>query len=244
MTDALAGEFPGVDFNFSQYIEDNVEEAASGVKGENSVKLFGNDLEMLEKTADKIKDVMATVPGITDLAVLNSLGQPTVRIDVDRARAARYGLAPGDINATVQAAIGGQAAGNLYEDGSDRQLPDHRAAGAGIPAEPGGDPPHHDRRAEPERQRRRADPADRRGARCSLVSGASFIYREQQERYIPDQVQRARPRPGQRGAGGAAEGRRAGAAAGRLSPGMGRRVRQSAGGARSAWRSSCRSASC
>ena len=94
MTQQLTDEFPGVDFNFSQYIEDNVEEAASGVKGENSVKLYGGDLEILEKTANKIKDVMATVPGIADLAVLASLGQPTVRIDVDRARAARYGLAP------------------------------------------------------------------------------------------------------------------------------------------------------
>ncbi|MBV8684595.1 MAG: efflux RND transporter permease subunit, partial [Caulobacteraceae bacterium] len=98
LNDDLTSRFPGVDFNFSQNIEDNVEEAASGVKGENSVKLFGGDLETLQKTAEKIKDVMATVPGITDLAVFNSLGQPTVRIDVDRAKAARYGLAPGDVN--------------------------------------------------------------------------------------------------------------------------------------------------
>ncbi len=123
MTGELQGLFPGVDFNFSQYIEDNVEEAASGVKGENSVKLYGGDLETLEKTADKIKAVMEKIPGITDLGVFNSLGQPTVKIDIDRARAARYGLAPGDINSTVQAAIGGQAAGNLYEDGSDRNFP-------------------------------------------------------------------------------------------------------------------------
>ena len=93
MTSQLTAEFPGVDFNFSQYIEDNVEEAASGVKGENSVKLFGGDLQTLEKTAAKIKDVMATVPGVTDLGVFAELGQPTVRIDIDRARAARYGLA-------------------------------------------------------------------------------------------------------------------------------------------------------
>jgi cobalt-zinc-cadmium resistance protein CzcA len=122
---AVADEFPGVDFNFSQYIEDNVEEAASGVKGENSVKLFGNDLDMLQATAERDRQqVMAGVPGIADLAVFNSLGQPTVEIDIDRdMRAARYGLAPGDINAVVQAAIGGQAAGNLYEDGSDRNFP-------------------------------------------------------------------------------------------------------------------------
>src|ERR1700723_1731335 len=105
MTEALEQQFPGVDFNFSQYIQDNVEEAASGVKGENSVKVYGNDLETLEKTADRIAAVLAKVPGITDLAVLHSLGQPPIRIDVDRVRAARYGLAPGDINAVVQAAL-------------------------------------------------------------------------------------------------------------------------------------------
>jgi cobalt-zinc-cadmium resistance protein CzcA len=184
MTEQLQGQFPGVEFNFSQYIEDNVEEAASGVKGENSVKLYGNDLETLAKTAEKIKAVMQTVPGITDLAVLESLGQPTVRIDIDRARAARYGLAPGDINATVQAAIGGQAAGNLYEEGSDRNFPivvrlapefrNDLAAirritiGAPNPTGTGIVPiPLVD------------------VAQVSLVSGASFIYREQQERYIP-----------------------------------------------------------
>ncbi len=183
MTAQLEDEFPGVDFNFSQYIEDNVEEAASGVKGENSVKIYGGDLEVLERTANKMKDVLATVPGITDLAVLSSLGQPTIRIDVDRARAARYGLAPGDVNATVTAAIGGQAAGNLYEDGSDRNFPiivrlapeyrqsldairriDVGAAGAG-----GGVV-----------QVALSDVADVR-----LTTGASFIYREGQERYIP-----------------------------------------------------------
>jgi cobalt-zinc-cadmium resistance protein CzcA len=184
MMQRLQGEFPGVDFNFSQYIEDNVEEAASGVKGENSVKLFGGDLETLEKTANKIKDVMASVPGITDLGVFSSLGQPTVRIDIDRARAARYGLAPGDINTTVQAAIGGQAAGNLYEDGSDRNFPimvrlapeyrksldaiRHIVVGAPNPNGNGVVPvPLSD------------------VATIRLTSGASFIYREGQERYIP-----------------------------------------------------------
>jgi cobalt-zinc-cadmium resistance protein CzcA len=90
MTEALTQQFPGVDFNFSQYIEDNVEEAASGVKGENSVKVYGNDLETLEHTANQIAKIMADVPGVTDLAVLRSLGQPTIRIDVDRARAAGW----------------------------------------------------------------------------------------------------------------------------------------------------------
>jgi cobalt-zinc-cadmium resistance protein CzcA len=100
----LQSEFLGVEFNFSQYLQDNVSEAVSGVKGENSIKLFGNDLEALTKTANQIKEVLATVRGITDLAVFTSLGQPTVQIDVDRARAGRYGLTPGDINSTVRAA--------------------------------------------------------------------------------------------------------------------------------------------
>ena len=181
---ALVARFPGVDFNFSQNIQDNVEEAASGVKGENSVKLFGPDLEVLQATADKIRDVMAKVPGVTDLEVLDSLGQPTVRIDVDRARAARYGLSPGDVNATVQAAVGGQAAGNLYEEGSDRNFPmivrlapEYRRSleairGITIGAQgPGGNGVV---------QIPLSDVADVR-----LVSGAAFIYRENQERYIP-----------------------------------------------------------
>src|SRR5262249_12521925 len=113
----------GVEFNFSQYLQDNVAEAVSGVKGENSIKLFGNDLQVLSDTAEKIKAVLATVPGITDLAVFTSLGQPTVQIEIDRARAARYGLSPGDINTTIRLAIGGDSAGDMYEPGSDRHFP-------------------------------------------------------------------------------------------------------------------------
>src|SRR5260370_16581136 len=81
----------------------------SGVKGENSIKLFGDDLEKLEATANQITQVMKTVPGVVDLGILSELGQPNLLIQVDRQRAARYGVAPGDVNATVQAAIGGEA---------------------------------------------------------------------------------------------------------------------------------------
>jgi cobalt-zinc-cadmium resistance protein CzcA len=123
INDELQVPFPGVSFNFSQYIEDNVEEAASGIKGENSVKVFGGDLATLEHIATKIRAAMWTVRGITDLAIFDALGQLTLTIDIDRDRVARYGLAPGDINATIQAGIGGQAAGNLYEPGSDRNFP-------------------------------------------------------------------------------------------------------------------------
>ena len=158
MTQRLKAQFPGVDFNFSQYIQDNVEEAASGVKGENSVKLFGNDLAVLQRPPEAIQTIMADVPGIADLAVFNSLGQPTVRIDVDRARAARFGLAPGDVNAVVQAAIGGQAAGNLYEPGSDRNFPIMVRLSRELPRQLRRHSPHHHRCSESAR-RRRADTA-------------------------------------------------------------------------------------
>jgi heavy metal efflux system protein len=185
LTRALQAEFPGVEFNFSQYIQDNVEEAASGVKGENSVKLYGNDLATLAGLAQKIRSVLQTVPGVTDLGVLNPLGQPTIRIDIDRARAARLGLSPGDINATLQAAIGGQAAGDLYEGGSDRHFPMIVRLAQQY-------------RGDPEAIRRiTIGAADTSGsgamvpvplgdvARVELISGPSFIYREHQERYVP-----------------------------------------------------------
>jgi cobalt-zinc-cadmium resistance protein CzcA len=181
---ALKTQFPGVEFNFSQYIEDNVEEAASGVKGENSVKLFGNDLAVLEKTAARIEQVLGSVSGIVDIAVLNSLGQPTIAIEIDRARAARYGLAPGDINTTVAAAIGGQAAGNLYEQGSDRNFPmvvrlapKYRESLDAIRRITVGAPNPNGNGVVPIPL---TDVAD-----VKLVSGASFIYRENQQRYIP-----------------------------------------------------------
>jgi cobalt-zinc-cadmium resistance protein CzcA len=184
MTNSLEEKFPGVDFNFSQYIQDNVEEAASGVKGENSVKVYGNDLETLEKTADSIAAVLAKVPGIEDLAVLRSLGQPTIRIDVDRVRAARYGLAPGDVNAVVQTAIGGQSAGDLYEGSSDRHFP--MMVRLAAPFRQSLDAIRHIPIAAPASsgngviQIPLEDVADVR-----LVSGAAFIYREQQQRYVP-----------------------------------------------------------
>src|SRR5689334_32560 len=179
----LQDKFPGVEFNFSQYLQDNVSEAVSGVKGENSIKLYGNDLQALTDTANKIKSVLATVQGITDLAVFTSLGQPTIQIDIDRARAARYGLAPGDINTTIRTAIGGDSAGDLYEPGSDRHFPiivrlapEYRKSAEAI-------------------QNLRIGAQGANGtvtqiplsevASINLVSGAAYIYREQQERYLP-----------------------------------------------------------
>jgi heavy metal efflux system protein len=100
-------QYPGVDFNFSQNIQDNVEEAMSGVKGENSLKLFGNDFDELTSIADHIAAIMKQVPGITDVGVFDVTGQPSLQISIDRMKAARYGLQPQDINNVVQAAVGG-----------------------------------------------------------------------------------------------------------------------------------------
>jgi len=180
----LRAEFVGVEFNFSQYLQDNVQEAISGVKGENSLKLFGHDLATLTETAEKIRAVMSTVPGITDLSANTIIGQPTVSIDVDRFAAGRYGLAPGDINTAIRAAVGGEEAGNVYEPDSDRFFP--------IIV-----------RLAPEfRQDIEAinnltigvqDPATgsvtqiplKEVANVKLQSGPLFIYRDGQQRYLP-----------------------------------------------------------
>jgi cobalt-zinc-cadmium resistance protein CzcA len=180
----LQARYPGVEFEFSQYIEDNVDEASSGVKGANSIKIFGPDLGTLEKLAFQIQAQMSHVRGIADLGVSNSLGQPTVQIEIDRLAAARYGLTPDDINATVAAAIGGQSGGDLYEKSTDRHFP------IVVRLNPG--------------QRNDIEALNRitvgapsptgtglvqvplsEVAKVRLTSGASFIYREHQERYTP-----------------------------------------------------------
>jgi len=199
----LQAEFPGVEFNFSQYLQDNVAEAVSGVKGENSIKLFGNDLQVITDTAAKIKSVLASVHGVTDLAVFTSLGQPTVQIDIDRKRASRYGLSPGDINATIKMAIGGDSAGDLYEPGSDRHFPivvrlapqfrksleDIRNLKIAVQN------PASAAQSSASATQSSGPSAQAPGglvqipltdvATVSLLSGASYIYREQQQRYLP-----------------------------------------------------------
>ncbi len=111
----LTQAFPGVVFNFSQVISDNVEEAMSGVKGENTVKVVGPDLHVDESKADEIEDVLAKVSGVEDLGVFRSLGQPAIRITPQRTQIGRYGLNTGDVAAVVQAAIGGQVITQVFE---------------------------------------------------------------------------------------------------------------------------------
>ena len=124
LVDELQGEFSrdfvGINFNFSQYIQDNVEEGLSGVKGANSIKVVGPDLTTLEQIAKAAMAEMAKVPGITDLGAFWALGQPNLNIKIDREKAARYGLNVSDVNDVVQAALGGTTATTLLE--SDRQF--------------------------------------------------------------------------------------------------------------------------
>ncbi len=177
LTREFGREFVGIDFNFSQTIEDNVQEAVSGVKGENSVKLFGPDLAVLEKHAQALRRELDTVRGIQDVGVFTELGQPNILIRTDRTLAARYGLASGDVNAVVQAAIGGQPVTDVFEQERHfpvvvRLMPQYRESVQAIRSLPvwttSGAPVQL------------ADVAS-----ITIRSGASYIYRENNERYLP-----------------------------------------------------------
>ena len=181
LTDELGREleeaFPGVVFNFSQMIGDNVEEAVAGVKGENSIKVYGPDLAENEKNADTIVDALATVPGIKDLGKFGTLGQPDVKITPDRKACSRYGLNSGDVVSVVQTAVGGQAVTRLYErekafDVTVRWLAPFRTSLDAI------------------RELQIATPDGQmvplgQVATIELLEGPSNIYREDGQRYTP-----------------------------------------------------------
>lgn len=114
--EAMLNQIPGANYSFSQYIQDNVNEALSGVKGENSVKIFGADLNILDEKAKEVLEQIKNVRGVTDEGILKELGQPTLNIQIDRIRAARYGVNVNDIQTVVANAIGGAAVTNLLED--------------------------------------------------------------------------------------------------------------------------------
>ncbi len=106
---------PGIEYNFSQYIQDNVAEAISGVKGENSVKIFGDDLDALEQKANEVRGVLNQVQGITEVGIFKELGQPTLSVSIDREAAARFNVNSADINAVISNAIGGSAITSIIE---------------------------------------------------------------------------------------------------------------------------------
>jgi cobalt-zinc-cadmium resistance protein CzcA len=174
----LRRRFPGVSFSYSQNIEDNIDEALSGVKaGANAVKVFGYDLDTDEAVASRITTALNKVRGTTDVFMFRSLGQPNVVIEPDRAAAARYGLNSGDIAAIVQAAIGGQAVTQVLE--GDRRFnlvvrwkPQYRESieamrNIRVNAPTGGNVPLG------------------QIARVAASEGASFIYRGNLQRYVP-----------------------------------------------------------
>jgi len=183
MSARLESEFIGIDFNFSQYIQDNIEEAVSGVKGENSVKIFGRDLAELERLSKQVQNELAKVPGVADPGAFNLLGQPNLVIQVDRAKAARYGITVNDMNTVVQAAIGGQEVTRIYEGEMNfpltvrlaQQYRDNIDAIRSVPvALPNSDP------KSPTAYIALGDLAEVR-----LETGAAYIYRQNTERFVP-----------------------------------------------------------
>ncbi len=176
----FAKEFIGIDMNFSQYIQDNVEEGLSGVKGANSIKIVGPDLAILEKIARAALHEMAQVPGITDLGAFWVLGQPNLNISIDREKAARYGLSVNDVNTVVQAALGGTVATTLLE--ADRQF------GVAVRLAP------EYRNNIDEVRNLKVGVQTAAGnayiplsalASITLDTGASYIFRERNQRFVP-----------------------------------------------------------
>jgi cobalt-zinc-cadmium resistance protein CzcA len=106
---------PGMAFQFSQYIEDNVNEAVSGVKAELSIKIYGNDVQQLQKLADQTVGILQAIQGAADVGAENLVGQPQVQIVIDRAAIARYGLSVSDVQQIIETALGGAAATQVLE---------------------------------------------------------------------------------------------------------------------------------
>jgi len=177
----MKAALPGVTFNFSQYIQDNIEEAISGVKGANSVKILGPNLVVLEDLARQVMTQMQQVRGIADLGVFHVMGQPNLNVSIDRAKTARYGLNSGDVNTVIQATMGGAVASQVLE--ADRsfnltvryapQFRDNVEAVGNIQV--GYQTPSGANAYIPLREL----------ATISLDTGASYIYHERMTRDIP-----------------------------------------------------------
>jgi cobalt-zinc-cadmium resistance protein CzcA len=169
-------KIPGVIWNFSQPIADNMEEAVSGVKGELAIKLFGTDLKTLEAKAEEIMGVMRQVPGIQDLGLFRVIGQPNLNITVDRQMAARYQINVADVQDAIQTAVGGNALTQVLQDEQRydlvlRYLPQYR-----------------DRQEAIENIRLLSPTGERVSlaqlSNIQMADGASEIYREKNERYV------------------------------------------------------------
>ncbi len=174
--DAKLRQFPGIDFNYTQPAEDAVDEAETGLKSALAVKIFGPNLQVLQAKAKAIKQVMKRVRGIRDVTVVQELGQPSLTINVDRAKIARYGLNVSDINSIIQTAIGGDVATQVVQGEREfdlvvrlqRRFRDNAEAIGNIPVlTPGGQ-----------------EIPLKELADIKVTDGASFIYRQNNSRYI------------------------------------------------------------
>ncbi len=170
-------KYPGVVFGFSQTIQDNVEEAMSGVKGENSLKLFGDQLDELTRLANEVQGIMTQVRGVADAGVFKVNGQPSLIVNVNRANAARYGIAPADVNAAVQAAVGGAPVTQMIE--GDRRFD----IAVRFPEAYRSDPDAIGRIQLPTSDGGRV--ALSQVAEIGIREGSFMIYREGGRRYIP-----------------------------------------------------------
>ncbi|MGB2625973.1 MAG: CusA/CzcA family heavy metal efflux RND transporter [Candidatus Acidiferrum sp.] len=174
--DKELAQIPGVLWNFSQPISDNMEEAVSGVKGELAVKMYGDDLKLLEQKGDEIVNVMRTVAGIEDLGLFRVLGQPNLNLTIDREKAARYGINVADVQDAVETAIGGKAVTQVLQGEKRYDLTVRYLE------------PYRDTREAIDNIRIVA-PSGERVALAQLTNvavqdGASEIYREANSRYI------------------------------------------------------------
>jgi cobalt-zinc-cadmium resistance protein CzcA len=174
--DRELSKIPGVLWNFSQPISDNMEEAVSGVKGELAVKIYGDDLRLLEEKADEIVGIMRNIPGVEDLGVFRVIGQPNLNFVVDRNAAARYQINVADVQDAIQTAVGGNAVSQVLQGEQRYDLVLRYQA------------PYRDTKEAIENIRL-LSPS---GARVSLAQlskvetrdGASEIYREENSRYV------------------------------------------------------------
>jgi cobalt-zinc-cadmium resistance protein CzcA len=174
--DTQLSKMPGVLWNFSQPIADNMEEAVSGVKGELAIKIYGDDLQILEEKGDEVVNIMRGIAGVEDLGLFRVLGQPNLNISVDRQQAARHGINVSDVQDAVETAVGGKAVSQILQgeqryDLVVRYLPNYRDTKEAI---------ENIRLLAPSGERVSLSQL----ATVNVRDGASEIYREENSRYV------------------------------------------------------------
>jgi heavy metal efflux system protein len=175
--DRQLAKLPGILYNYSQPIRDNVEEAVAGVPASLAVKIFGKDFKTLDKLSNEVMTQLKTVPGIEDLGVLRNLGQPEFRIELDQKKMAMYGISVADANSVIEMALGGKAASQLYEDERkfdirvrypwETRNTEEKIGDLNVPTQDGYKIPIKEI------------------STIKLITGPSFVYRDNNARYIP-----------------------------------------------------------